>query len=195
MDGMYGAGDFYADKALMSPENLMMAAEYGQYQYENLVSGHRFPGFESDELGFQCSAVSESASINVGGEADHGEELASGVIKARIASHPSYPKLLDAYIDCQKVCVCVYSWSSRFWFWFWFLGEFWMGFWLGFLSLSLWVVILCVCFLKVGAPPEIACVLDEIRREKDVCKHDVVSMCFGVDPELDEFMVLSLSET
>lgn len=102
---MYGAGDFYADKALMSPENLMMAAEYGQYQYDNLVSGHRIPGFESEELGYQCSAVSESASINVGGEADHGEELASGVIKARIASHPSYPKLLDAYIDCQKVCV------------------------------------------------------------------------------------------
>lgn len=53
-------------------------------------------------------------------------------------------------------------------------------------------------FLKVGAPPEIACLLEEIRREKDVSKHDDFSMCFGVDPELDEFMVslfLSLSKT
>ena len=45
-------------------------------------------------------------------------------MKARIASHPTYPRLLQAYIDCQKasihsfiysfiihsfiVCVCVY---------------------------------------------------------------------------------------
>lgn len=46
----------------------------------------------------------------------------------------------------------------------------------------------CVC-VQVGAPPEIVCVLDEIRREKDLCKQDAVSMCLGVDPELDEFMV------
>lgn len=110
MDEMYGihsAGDFYADKALMSPENLMMAAEYGGYHYETLVPGgdhhHRIPGFESAELGFQCSAVSESASINVRGEGDHDEEQASTAIKAKIASHPSYPKLIDAFIDCQKV--------------------------------------------------------------------------------------------
>ncbi|XP_047958293.1 homeobox protein knotted-1-like 6 isoform X2 [Salvia hispanica] len=149
MDEMYGihsAGDFYADKALMSPENLMMAAEYGGYHYETFVPGgdqhhQRIPGFESEELGFQCSAVSESASINVRG-GDHDQEHASTMIKAKIASHPSYPKLLDAFIDCQKV----------------------------------------------GAPPEIACLLDEIRPERDACKHDAVSMCFEVDPELDEFM-------
>lgn len=42
---------------------------------------------------------------------------------------------------------------------------------------------------QVGAPPEIACLLDEIRRENDVCKRDAVSTCLGADPELDEFMV------
>ncbi|KAG6396493.1 hypothetical protein SASPL_142644 [Salvia splendens] len=147
MDEMYGihsAGDFYADKALISPENLMMATEYGGYHYETFVPcgdqhHQRIPGFESEELGFQCSAVSESASINIRG-GDHDQEHASTVIKAKIASHPSYPKLLDAFIDCQKV----------------------------------------------GAPPEIACLLDEIRPERDACKHDAVSMCFEVDPELDE---------
>ncbi|KAL0372371.1 UNVERIFIED_CONTAM: Homeobox protein knotted-1-like 6 [Sesamum calycinum] len=113
MDGMYGinpstGSDDYADKALLSPENLMIAAEYGQYHYDSMVpSGdyyHRnIPVFESaEELGFQCSVVSESASV--------------------------------------------------------------------------------------GAPPEIARLLDEIRRDKDLSKQDAVSMCLGVDPELDEFM-------
>ncbi|XP_011071110.1 homeobox protein knotted-1-like 6 isoform X1 [Sesamum indicum] len=155
MDGMYGinpstGSDDYADKALLSPENLMIAAEYGQYHYDSMVpSGdyyHRnIPVFDSaEELGFQCSVVSESASVNVQNprEGDHDDEQASSLIKAKIASHPSYPKLLDAYIDCQKV----------------------------------------------GAPPEIARLLDEIRREKDLSKQDAVSMCLGVDPELDEFM-------
>lgn len=46
---------------------------------------------------------------------------------------------------------------------------------------------------QVGAPPEIACLLEEIRRENDVCKRDVVvSTCVEADPELDEFMVPSL---
>ena len=51
---------------------------------------------------------------------------------------------------------------------------------------------------QVGAPPEIACLLDEIRRENDVCNRDAVSTCLGADPELDEFMVsfsLTLSLT
>jgi len=45
--------------------------------------------------------------------------------------------------------------------------------------------------LQVGAPPEIARLLEEIRRENDPCKSDAVSSstCFGADPELDEFMV------
>ncbi|KAK1268251.1 Homeobox protein knotted-1-like 6 [Acorus gramineus] len=70
------------------------------------------------------------------------EEEISAAIKAKIASHPRYPRLLEAYIDCQKV----------------------------------------------GAPPEIASFLDEIRRENDVSKRSLVSGRMGADPELDEFM-------
>lgn len=48
-------------------------------------------------------------------------------------------------------------------------------------------------YLKVGAPPEIASLLDEIRRENDVYnKHDHVNSCVGADPELDEFMVKTI---
>ena len=46
--------------------------------------------------------------------------------------------------------------------------------------------------MKVGAPPEIASLLDEIRRENDVYKHDHVNSCIGADPELDEFMVKTI---
>lgn len=121
MDEMYGlhtAGD-YADKALMSPENLMMSADYG---YHGLISSgdhHRIPMFGSDDIaagsGFQqCSAISEAASVTpeiqrgrrqqqVDVEDEHDDEDACSAIKAKIASHPSYPKLLAAYIDCQKV--------------------------------------------------------------------------------------------
>lgn len=63
---------------LGSHENLIIPEEYNQYSL--IQSGdHRSP---ANELGFQSSD----------------EEM-----KAKIASHPCYSKLLDAYIDCQKV--------------------------------------------------------------------------------------------
>ncbi|KZV17814.1 homeobox protein knotted-1-like 6 [Dorcoceras hygrometricum] len=154
MDEIYGIHSTntdhdYADKALMSPENLVIPAEYHQYYYPSFVYSadqrHRIPVFGSEGFGFQSSVPSESASIDVHNQRegdDENEQADSRALKAKIASHPSYPKLLDAYIDCQKV----------------------------------------------GAPPEIACFLDEIRREKDLYRQDTVATCTGIDPELDEFM-------
>ena len=42
---------------------------------------------------------------------------------------------------------------------------------------------------QVGAPPEISCLLDDIRRDNSLYRRDSVSSCLGADPELDEFMV------
>nr|AKC35106.1 knotted-like 6 protein [Primula vulgaris] len=63
----------------------------------------------------------------------------SDLMKAQIASHPLYPNLVSAYIECRKV----------------------------------------------GAPPEMALLLDEISKE-----NIPISTCgeIGVDPELDDFM-------
>ncbi|WJX62016.1 Homeobox protein knotted-1-like 6 [Trifolium repens] len=95
----------------------------------------RIPMFGSDDI-FTAAAEPSSAAI-------HDDVATSSVMKSKIASHPYYPRLLQAYIDCQKV----------------------------------------------GAPPEIARLLEEIRQENDQLKRDVVvSTCFGADPELDEFM-------
>ncbi|XP_077218702.1 homeobox protein knotted-1-like 1 isoform X2 [Tasmannia lanceolata] len=63
----------------------------------------------------------------------------SDLIKAQIASHPKYPSLVAAYIDCRKV----------------------------------------------GAPPEIASLLEEIGRENNPNR---VFGEIGADPELDDFM-------
>ncbi|GLU21653.1 hypothetical protein SLE2022_377810 [Rubroshorea leprosula] len=138
MDGMYGfhsTGEYASDKALMLPDNPILPSDY----HALLCSSGRVPMFGSDELLSAASAISEAASIAP--EIQREEDMTS-IIKARIASHPSYPRLLEAYIDCQKV----------------------------------------------GAPPEIASVLDEILRENDVYKRDAVPTCLGADPELDEFM-------
>ncbi|XVF43963.1 hypothetical protein PTKIN_Ptkin02bG0082700 [Pterospermum kingtungense] len=134
MYGFYSTGE-YADKPLMSPENLMLPSDYQAW----LCPSGQVPMYGSDELISAASAISEAASITP--EIQREEDMSS-VIKAKIASHPSYPRLLEAYIDCQKV----------------------------------------------GAPSEIGSVLDEIMRENDVNKRDIVPTCLGADPELDEFM-------
>ncbi|XP_052205482.1 homeobox protein knotted-1-like 6 [Diospyros lotus] len=151
MDEMYGfhptTNEDYVDKILMSPENLMMPAEYQNF-YSSSSAGvgdhFRIPVFGSDELISAASAISEAASITPAGirRSDGDRDGLSSVIKAKIASHPSYPRLIEAYIACQKV----------------------------------------------GAPPEIASLLDEIQRENFVCKRDSYFTCLGDDPELDEFM-------
>ncbi|MBA0624648.1 hypothetical protein Godav_009964 [Gossypium davidsonii] len=133
--GFYSMGDQYVDNALMSPENMIFPSDY----QPRLCSSDRVPAFGSDELISVASAISEAAYVTpqIQGEVD-----ISNVIKAKIASHPYYPRLLEAYIDCQKV----------------------------------------------GAPPEIARILDEILMETDVNKRDILPTCLGADPELDEFM-------
>ncbi|XP_039071994.1 homeobox protein knotted-1-like 6 [Hibiscus syriacus] len=135
MYGFYSTGDQHVDNALMSPENMILPSDY----QARLCLSDRVPAFGSDELISLASAISEATSITpkIQREVD-----ISNVIKAKIASHPYYPRLLEAYIDCQKV----------------------------------------------GAPPEMARILDELLTVTDVNKRDIVRTCLGADPELDEFM-------
>ncbi|XP_065876755.1 homeobox protein knotted-1-like 6 [Euphorbia lathyris] len=140
MDGIYGLRSTadYSDKTLMLPENLILPSDYSSFLSSETFQ-NRVPLFISDELLSAASAISESASIAP--EIPREEDMLN-LIKAKIASHPSYARLLQAYIDCQKV----------------------------------------------GAPPEIACLLDEIRRENELCKGNATLSCLGVDPDLDDFM-------
>ncbi|CAN8291683.1 unnamed protein product [Cochlearia groenlandica] len=156
MDGMYGfhpGGGDYSDKSIlmMSPDNLLFPSDYQSLLCSSADVNNRLSDvYGSDELlSAAVSALSsEAASIAPEIRRNDDNNVSLSVIKAKIACHPSYPRLLQAYIDCQKV----------------------------------------------GAPPEIACLLEEIQRESDLYKRDVIiapsssSSFFGADPELDEFM-------
>ncbi|KAL6190405.1 hypothetical protein ACLB2K_036803 [Fragaria x ananassa] len=130
----------YADRALMTPENLILPMDYQSLLSSGSFRDHRVPMMFGSDVGDLYSAISSAPEFRRGGDED-----VFGAIKAKIASHPSYPRLVEAYIDCQKV----------------------------------------------GAPPEIASFLEEIRLENDLYKRErdaAMSTCLGADPELDEFM-------
>ncbi|KAJ0979912.1 hypothetical protein J5N97_015386 [Dioscorea zingiberensis] len=95
------------------------------------------PGIWRD--GTDSSSVTRLTTLQTPHPGDQNPKT-SDLLKAQIASHPLYPSLLSAYIQCRKV----------------------------------------------GAPPEVATLLEEISREK----HNAagVSGELGADPELDEFM-------
>ncbi|XP_010251169.1 PREDICTED: homeobox protein knotted-1-like 6 isoform X2 [Nelumbo nucifera] len=153
MDEMYGLHPTveYSEQASLSPGNLFSPMDCQSFLSAG-VFRDRVPIFAPDQLFSAAPALSEDASVTpeiqrrVG---DDGITAARGVledelyeIKVKIASHPCYPRLLEAYIDCQKV----------------------------------------------GAPEDIALLLDEVQREYFVCKRNAVSSCLGADPELDQFM-------
>ncbi|CAL5361988.1 hypothetical protein CsSME_00053208 [Camellia sinensis var. sinensis] len=102
------------------------------------------PAFGSDHIFGASSAFSDAPTMvsQLGRSAseEEEEEEVSSAIRAKVASHPLYPKLLEAFIDCQKV----------------------------------------------GAPPEMADLFDEICRENDQCLRS--TPVSTADPDLDEFM-------
>ncbi|KAL1804467.1 hypothetical protein DCAR_0936112 [Daucus carota subsp. sativus] len=137
MDGMHDHNSTESN-FIMVPDNYPMMTMMVPPEYE------RFPAHGSDELMSAMSTSSRRDRVNNNfNNYIINSCQPSSLVKAKIASHPYYPRLLQAYIDCQKV----------------------------------------------GAPPEITCLLDEIQRENEVYdKIDAVSTCVGADPELDEFM-------
>ncbi|XP_043723856.1 homeobox protein knotted-1-like 6 [Telopea speciosissima] len=155
MEDLYGLQPSmdYLDQTSLWLDNMVSPADYQNlFTSEAIHSSDRIPFSEPDHHQWFSESVSfvpheiqgnGTSFVGGAGRIDDDQEMSS-VIKAKIASHPRYPTLLQAYIDCQKV----------------------------------------------GAPPEIACLLDEIRRESDVCWRNAAgaSTSLGVDPELDEFM-------
>lgn len=88
----------YADRALMTPENLILPMDYQSLLSSGAFRDHRVPMMFGSDVGDLYSAISSAPEFRRGGDED-----VFGAIKAKIASHPSYPRLVEAYIDCQKV--------------------------------------------------------------------------------------------
>ncbi|XP_015075208.1 homeobox protein knotted-1-like 6 isoform X2 [Solanum pennellii] len=112
MYGFNSTRDDYADKALMSPENLMMQTEYNNFH--NYTNSSIMFGSDPIQLSSEqtlqnniyrgnCGGGSGSGDNNNNNNNNNNDEDGSNVIKAKILSHPYYPQLLNAYIDCQKV--------------------------------------------------------------------------------------------
>lgn len=101
MDELYGLHSSTTGYSMQLPENMVPPVP-NYHAFPSPVAGS-FPVFGSEQF-FSGSSVSDAASMVAemqrGGSSE--EELSS-VIRAKIASHPLYPKLLEAYIDCQKV--------------------------------------------------------------------------------------------
>ncbi|KAI3720327.1 hypothetical protein L6452_21243 [Arctium lappa] len=166
MEDMYGFNSI-SDYTISPETTNLISSSSDQYHAVTSTSVDHYRTFYGSEnlLSAAASVISEAVSMaatphqillprsrssrqrdqnkNDGDHHHHHVDVRDDIIKAKIASHPLYPKLLDAFIDCQKL----------------------------------------------GAPPEIVCLLDEIRRENDVClRNAAASTCFFADPELDEFM-------
>uniref|UniRef100_A0A3Q7H4G7 Uncharacterized protein n=1 Tax=Solanum lycopersicum TaxID=4081 RepID=A0A3Q7H4G7_SOLLC len=108
MYGFNSTRDDYADKALMSPENLMMQTEYNNFH--NYTNSSIMFGSDPIQLSSEQTLQNNiyrgnccGGSGSGGDNNNNNDEDGSNIIKAKILSHPYYPKLLNAYIDCQKV--------------------------------------------------------------------------------------------
>jgi len=131
MEQLHGLQSTGTDYSLQVPsENAgapLVANYYHHMGFPSVAGEASFPFFGSEQL-FCGSSVSDAASMVVelhhhhqqqqqqqrgggGGcvgdnsNSNNSQEEASCAIRAKIASHPLYPKLLEAYIDCQKVYI------------------------------------------------------------------------------------------
>lgn len=116
MDGMYGFhptdGDYSSDKAvlMMSPDNLMFPSDYQTLLCSSAAENRVSDVFGSDELLSAAASALSSEAASIAPEIPRNDgNVSFGVIKAKIAGHPLYPRLLQAYIDCQKVILLLSS--------------------------------------------------------------------------------------
>lgn len=125
MDELYGlhstATDYSVDNYLVNNYSHSFPSPVAGF-------GDRIPLFRPDRLlsGSVSSVVSDAASMVAEIQRGGTEEEVSGATRAKIASHPLYPKLLQAYIDCQKVwnpAFLFFSFFTRVWLPVWLLGK------------------------------------------------------------------------
>lgn len=108
MDGMFGFHPTcdYSDKAvvMMSPDSLMFPSDYQTLLSSSAGENRVSDVFGSNELLSVAASAMSSEAASMAPEIRRNDgNVSLGVIKAKIAGHPSYPRLLQAYMDCQKV--------------------------------------------------------------------------------------------
>lgn len=115
MDGMCGfrsSGDYTEKTTAMmitSSENFISPSDYQNLICSSAGDNNNDRVFGSNELlpAETASIITPRIRRTHGYGDDHNNNFSLGVIKTKIASHPLYPRLLQTYIDCQKViCYC-----------------------------------------------------------------------------------------
>lgn len=105
MDELYGFHSTTTDYSVQPSMDGYFLANYQSFPSPVACFGDGLPVFGPDRLlsGSASSAVSDAASMVAEIQRGVSGEEVSGATRAKIASHPLYPKLVQAYIDCQKV--------------------------------------------------------------------------------------------
>ncbi|KAK1363126.1 homeobox protein knotted-1-like 6 [Heracleum sosnowskyi] len=107
MEQLYGLHSTPDNYSHTTPNNSLPFPATEFQTFDTLY--HPIPIFKSPEHMFSAtssSAISDAASIQRcrnNSTSTGSEDELSNAIRAKIASHPLYPKLLQAYMDCQKV--------------------------------------------------------------------------------------------
>lgn len=101
MAGLYGlhplAANSYHSSSTTTLETLPIPTHSADYS-------HPLPDFEAEHSRPFSSVASKTAiTAETKTACAIPEEESAGVIRAKIASHPLYPKLVDAFLNCQKV--------------------------------------------------------------------------------------------
>ncbi|XP_038878657.1 homeobox protein knotted-1-like 6 [Benincasa hispida] len=105
MADLYGlhplADSSYQSSSATTLDSLALPANYPMASDDY---SHLLPAFESELLRPVSSAAYDTAEVAAEIETPRANsEESAGEIKAKIASHPLYPKLVDAFVNCQKV--------------------------------------------------------------------------------------------
>lgn len=102
--GLHLVADYSHQSSSAPPlESLVFPANCQTYSTASADCSHRLPAFGSELLAPVSSAASDAALMVEIQRARAVEEESAAAIRAKIASHPLYPKLLEAFVDCQKV--------------------------------------------------------------------------------------------
>lgn len=91
-------------KSFLPSDNLILPLDYQTLLPSTNLRRDRIPMFGSHELVSRpTSSMSQAEPPSTTLDFSLPEEDVLSVTKAKIVSHPIYPRLLHAYIDCQKV--------------------------------------------------------------------------------------------
>lgn len=101
MCGFRSAGDYPEKAALVmsSSDSLMSLSDYQNLICSSAGENHVFG---SDELFSAAASALSSEAVSIAPRVRRADQD-NNFIKSKIASHPLYPRLLQTYIDCQKV--------------------------------------------------------------------------------------------